>query len=467
VGIGPLKQRTVLAVLLAASGAVVSLDRLLDELWSGRPPCSAEANVRSYAAGLRRALPPTERHRLATVDRGYRLAVGADEVDLAAFETLAREGRRAIERRDSVAADRALIRALALWRGRPFENAQSCPEVDGVARRLEELRMTAQEDLFEAQLALGGHWHVAPLVRRWVQANPLRERGWGQLALALYRTGNPSAALAACDEVRSVLAEELGLEPGPDLQRLRRAILKHDGSLVAGAGAVAEVRPVRPPVPRQLPPAPFVFVGRRVELDMLARIMGRPRSAGVPGIVAVHGPAGIGKSALATVAAHRLADRYPDGQLFVDLGGTAARDTTRLFGTLLHALGEPTDDDADPVETVLRWRSVLASRRILIVLDNAQSETQIEPILPANSGCGVIVTSRRVCGGLPVACRVVLDSLAETDALEMLERYAGVRSLRDQVAALRDVVRQCSGLPLALRRAASRLALRSVSSSNR
>jgi hypothetical protein len=394
------------------------------------------------------------------VDRGYRLGARADEIDLTVFETLTREGRRAIDRHDAVAADRVLSRALAMWRGRPFENLRPGPELDSVARRVEELWMTAQEDLFEAQLALGGHGHVAPAARRWVDANPLRERGWAQLALALYRSGDPASALAACAEARSVLAEELGLEPGPDLRRLQRAILERDESLGAGVASVAEVRPVRAPVPRQLPPAPVAFVGRRLELDLLERILDRSRPAGVPGIVAVHGPAGAGKSALATVAAHRVATQYPDGQLFVDFAGPGPRDNASLLGRLLLDLGQPAGHDAaDPNEAVLRWRSVLAPRRVLIVLDNAESEAQIEPMLPAGTGCGVIVTSRHVFGGLPAACRVGLGPLGDADAVELIEQYAGPRSVRGQ-AAVRDLVRQCGGLPLALRRAASRLATR-------
>jgi len=456
--IGPPKQRTVLAVLITATGRAVSVDRLMDELWSGHPPSSGAVNLRGYAAGLRRALPEPERHRLTTGRQGYRLSADRHELDFAVFEELARDGRTALDRDDPDGADRLLGQALAMWRGAPFEDLPLGAELESVAIRFDELRRTVQEDRFEAQLELGEHGRLVPALRRWVKSNPFRERGWNQLALALYRAGDSSAALEACRQARSVLVEELGLLPGQDLQRLQQSILnRSDSLLVRPAPVTGRLVPLPAPKPRQLPPAPFPFVGRKAEDEFISRALGTGRPAGVPRIVAIHGSSGVGKSALACAAAHRCAGNYPDGQLYVDFGRPAAKAPEQVLGILLRALGEPAGAP-DPAEDAARLRSILVDRRVLLVLDDVRSEHQLASVLPAGSGCGVIVTCRRALPGLHHASQLALTALPEDSALELLEHYAGRRRIRSEDRAARAVVRLCGQLPLALRLAGARLA---------
>jgi DNA-binding SARP family transcriptional activator len=447
--IGPPKQRALLAVLLSASGAAVPIDQLVDELWPNRPPSSAATNVRGYAAALRRALPAPEQHRLAAARRGYLLHAGHDEVDAGVFQSLAADGRAALDRNDPATADLLLGRALDLWRGSPFENLEPGTELAATAGRLEDLRLVVQEDRFDALLALGGHGELVPALRRMVAAYPMRERGWQQLALALYRSGDPAGALDACQRARAALAEELGLEPGPELRRLHRAILNRDTTL-APSRAAGTGSPV--PTPRQLPPAPDPLVGRDEELAAITRVL---TGDGVgPRVVAISGRVGVGKTALALAVAHRCAGHYPDGQLHAEVGGAPAD----VLATFLRALGDRDPVGPDPAELVARFRSLVAGQRLLFVLDGVEHDGHLATLLPAGAGCGVIVTGRRVCGTVAHARRFDLGPLPVAAALDLLRCYAGPDRVDADEAAARAVVRECDGLPLAVRLAAARLA---------
>lgn len=447
--IGPPKQRALLAVLLSASGAAVPIDHLVDELWPNRPPSSAATNVRGYAAALRRALPAPERHRLAAGRRGYLLHADEGEVDASVFRSLAADGRAALDRDDPTTADRLLGRALDLWRGSPFENLEPGTELAATAGRLEDLRLVAQEDRVDALLALGGHGDLVPALRRVVAAYPMRERGWQQLALALYRSGDPAGALDACQRARDVLAEELGLEPGPELRRLHRAILNRDPTLVPPRTARAGHHAL--PTPRQLPPAPDPLVGRDAELTAITRVL---TGDGVgPRVVAISGRVGAGKTALALAVAHRCAGHYPDGQLHAEIGDSP----TDVLATFLRALGDR-DPSPDPGERIARFRSLVAGQRLLFVLDDVEHDRHLETLLPAGAGCGVIVTGRRVCGAVAHSRRFDLGTFFEAAALDLLRCYAGPDRVDAEEAAARAVVRACDGLPLAVRLAAAWLA---------
>ncbi len=453
--LGPPKQRALLAVLLCMPDAVVSPDLVVDELWGANPPPSAAANIRGYVAGLRRALPPAERHRLARRAHGYQLTAGPDEVDAGAFEAIATQGRAALQRRDPAAAARLLERALGLWRGLPLEDVPRGSRLDGVVARLDEGRMAVQEDLFEARLSLGEDGRLVPALRQWLDRYPLREKAWRHLVLALYRAGDPSAALATYQQARAVLVAELGIEPGPDLRELQRAILHRDDGALAPAAPVVRYRGPAP-VPRELPPVPFGFVGRARELALIRDIVHASGPDGLPRAVALYGPAGIGKSALARVAAHALAADHPDGQLFVELRG--ADDPLPVLNRMLRALGAGDPPPQDVAEASGRFRSVVADKRILLLLDNAAGEEIVEPLLPAGGGCAVVVTSRSALPGLDAGRRLALRPLPEDDARELLSRYAGADRVAAGSAAVQDILRRCAGLPLALRQAAGGLA---------
>jgi DNA-binding SARP family transcriptional activator len=433
----------------------VPIDQLVEELWPNHPPSSAATNVRGYAAALRRALPAPERHRLAAGRRGYLLRAGQDEVDAGVFQSLAADGRAALDRDDPATADRLLGRALDLWRGSPFENLETGTELVATAGRLEDLRLVVQEDRFDALLALGGHGEIVPALRRAVAAYPMRGRGWQQLALALYRSGDPAGALDACHRARAALAEELGLEPGPDLCRLHRAILNRDTILDRDPtpGPPRATGPGQPvPVPRQLPPAPDPLVGRDEEVAAITRVL-TGDSAG-PRVVAISGRVGAGKTAVALAVAHRCAGHYPDGQLHAEVGG-APSDVLAAF---LRALGDRDPVGSDPADRIARFRSLVAGQRLLVVLDGVECDGHLAALLPAGAGCGVIVTGRRVCGTVAHSRRFDLGPLPVAAALDLLRCYAGPDRVDADEAAARAVVRACDCLPLAIRLAAARLA---------
>src|SRR5437660_2023124 len=319
VRLGATKQRILLAVLLLYANRPVDADRLIDALWPRRPPRSAPVALRTYVSALRQVLTlarRTELPWLATVPGGYQLHCAPSDLDLLAFEDLAAQGRQAMLDGHPVLAAERLRRALGLWRGRPFEDI---PLESGLCTeliRLDEGRLSAYETLIETQLTLGHHEDVLPELQTLVTAPPLRERLWSQWMLALYRSGRRAEALRAYGDLRRHLVRELGVEPTPPLQTLHRQILTGDPDL---APVVWTGRTAAPPVPRQLPADIGTFTGRETELatlETLARSADPPRALIIS---AIDGMAGVGKTTLAVHAANRLADRFPDGQLFVDL----------------------------------------------------------------------------------------------------------------------------------------------------
>jgi len=275
---------------------------------------------------------------------------------------------------------------------------------------------------------------------------------------ALYQRGDVDGALAVYARAGKVLAEELGLEPGPELSALHQAILRRDPELAPSGEEPVRPRAVRPP--RELPRNPGTFVGRTAELDRIRAVLRTPRTT--PPVVVVHGPGGIGKSALALRAAHAVADAFPDGHLYVDLQGAtpglAALDPAEALARFLRALGVPPADlPATGAEAATRFQSMLAARRVLLVLDNAASAAQVGPLLPAGAGCAVLVTSRAVLPTLD-AEPVALDVLDEAAAVRLLALAAGTRPVAEDRRLATEVARRCGCHPLALRIAGARLA---------
>lgn len=487
------KQRTVLAMLLARAGHVVPIRSLVTEVWDDRPPRSAVANLRTYLAQLRKLLPPSAdpaAERLVTSEAGYLLRVGPGEFDLFQFEELSGHGGRALARRDLGAALDAYSRALSLWEGMAAEDVPLGPTLREVVARLTDRYLGVVEEHTEIQLALGRYPAAVGRLREVVAQYPLRERLHGQLMVALYRSGDMVGALEAFAVARRVLAEELGIDPGPDLLRLHQAVLRRDASLLAppppaapepspaapgpllpgplppaaGAGCV-QARCAGGFGPRQLPLAPKVFVGRTAELARLRTVLtAAPESGAGPAVLALHGPGGVGKSALALRAAHAVAHHYPDGQLYVDLQGSSpglpALSPAEALGRFLRALGvAPEGVPAAPAEAAALYQSSLAGRRVLVVLDNAVGAAQVAPLLPAGGGCAVLVTSRAALTTVD-AVPVAVGLLGEADCVRMLAALAGEARLAAEPEAAAEIARWCGGHPLALRIAGARLAAR-------
>jgi DNA-binding SARP family transcriptional activator/Tfp pilus assembly protein PilF len=451
------KQRSLLAVLLLNVNQPVDIGRLVEALWPDGPPRTATVALRTYVSALRRTLGlagRAELPRLATVHGGYQLHCAPADLDMLAFDDLVTQGRRALaDGHPESAADR-LRRALALWRGRPFEDVELDPALRAELRCLEERRLVAQESWIESQLALGHHADVLAELGALVAAQPLREQLWAMRMLALYRSGRQAEALRAYGELRQHLVRELGVEPSQPLRTLHGQILASHPDLAA------PVRTVSGQVPRQLPADIGSFTGREAELArLLALVADRPEALVIS---AIDGMAGIGKTALAVHAAHRLADRFADGQLFVDLHGftegVSPVDPADALDRMLRGLGttgEQLPHDLDARAALYRTR--LAGKRMLIVLDNAVSEEQVRPLLPGTPTCLVLVTSR-VRLAVTDAEPLTLGALPTAEALDLFVRTADLDAVPHDL--LVTIVDLCGRLPLAIRLAAARLRAR-------
>ncbi|MEV4076470.1 AfsR/SARP family transcriptional regulator [Nonomuraea fuscirosea] len=449
------KQRAVLATLLMHPRVVVSTERLIAAVWDD-PPRSAVANVQTYLSQLRHALRGTSL-RLRTESSGYACELPPDQLDLLAFEEAVRRARRAREAGERQAAERAYGEAVALWQGSPAEDARLGGVMAARIAELEEQLVLARSEWIDVRLELGRDDLVAEL-RTVVAAHPLRERSWAQLMLALHRSGRRSEALDAFREARALLADELGIEPGPELAELHAALLAGDPALSVRPGAPAFLGPSC-----QLPADTSDFVGREAELEVLLTAARARRERGSPPIVVVSGLPGVGKTTLTVHAAHRLRADYPDGQVFLRLGRDAAgpRRPADLLSELLRSLGVDGTLIPEHLEERARLlRQRLADLAVLIVLDDAQDETQVRPLLPGTARCCVLVTSRSRLPVLEGATRLPLDLPGEDDARLLLERIAGGARLGAAPDAELDILRACGMLPLAIRVAGARLAIR-------
>ncbi|MGW6054944.1 AfsR/SARP family transcriptional regulator [Streptomyces sp. NPDC055189] len=462
---GP-KPRALLAALLLRAGHVVPAAVLVDVVWGDDPPETARALIQTYVSGLRRALPEGRREAIETRAPGYVIRPEAGAVDLGRFEEMAAAGRQAAARGDHSGAARLLRDALRLWHGSALGGVGDVLRSEAV--RLDEARRTVLEERIAAELECGGReGELITEIKGLVGAHPTNERLRGQLMLALYRVGRQADALAAFDEGRAVLAGELGIDPGPELRRLHGSILRAEPGLLradGGAAATDVSAPKAPATPRPvclLPAAIRDFTGRKAEITEVVDRLVAPRDA--TSVVVVSGSAGVGKSALAVKAAHLASQAFPDGQLYAELQGTGGPlPPGDVLGRLLRALGAAPPEH--PAERVDLFRSLVAGRRLLLVLDDAGSEAQVRPLLPGSPGCGVLVTSRARLGGLDGARRTDLAVLDESRSLELLARVIGPRGATEDpaedAAAARRIVTLCGGLPLALRIAGARLTTR-------
>jgi DNA-binding SARP family transcriptional activator/tetratricopeptide (TPR) repeat protein len=480
------KQRVVLAALGLQPGRAVSVGELSTLLWDTTPPPAAAVTVRNHVKRLRQALGPTAGTRVITRAPGYLLDVDPGEVDALAFGRLCEDGREAARDGDWRRAADLFGEALALWRGAPLADVPSDVLQRQRVPQLEQLRLQAVEQRVDAQLHLGRHADLIPELYALVAEHPLREAFHGQLMIALYGSGRQGEAQGVYQRARRMLVEELGVEPGPVLSGLHQRVLAGDPSLlpVPEAQAAGEAGPAspgggRPPadrpqplddmvVPRQLPASVPHFAGRSAELELLRSLF--DEGADSPGTVvisAIDGMPGVGKTTLAVQWAHQVASRFPDGQLYINLRGfgpsadpVSPADAIRRF---LDALGVPADrvpSSADAQQDL--YRSLLARRRMLILLDNARDAAQVRGLLPGGAGCVVLVTSRRQLTSLVAvegARPLFLDVLTATEARELLARRLGQERVAADPSAATELIELCARLPLALAIAAARAAM--------
>nr|WP_240188941.1 BTAD domain-containing putative transcriptional regulator [Nakamurella flavida] len=477
----PGRQQAVLAALALAVGRVVSSDHLVDVVWAQEPPDTARTQVQICVSRLRRLLEPTGA-TIETQPPGYRLSLAPEALDVHRFHALVRSADRLVLEGQDLEAVTALRSAAALWRGPALSGVDS-EALRAQATRLDEDRLVAQESGFEIELRLGRHARLIGEITALVEAHPLRERLRAQLMLALYRSGRQAEALEVYRAFRALLADDLGLEPGPELRELERAILTADASLrapdpaeagVLSTGAVSTgalsmpptdtpTPPVGGPTAFQLPTAPADFVGRTQTLDLVRSVLlDDPTTVGIAVLL---GPPGVGKSATAVQAGHLLgAEHFPDGQLYCDL--RAIEDDplspADVLGRFLRALGVPPPAiPPDAGERGAMFRGMVADRRVLIVLDDAGSEAQVTPLLPGSPQCGVIVTSRSRLTAVPGATCLEIDVLTVPTALRLLSQTLGRERVDAEPEAALALVHATGRLPLALRIVAARLTARS------
>ena len=449
--------RSVLAMLLLEPNQVVSLDRIVDVLWAHEPPASARTMVQGYVSRLRQRIAEADvgGAHILTTPPGYRMVVDESMIDVTVARALLAKARgRPPARRAEL-----LDEANALWRGPALADLGgrvSAPE-------LTELRLAILEAKFDAKLEMGHHHEVIAELTPLIDAQPFRERLVAQLMLALYRAKRRAQALEAYQKFAHRAAEELGMDPGPQLRELHARVLRDDTLLLEPSPEPVITPKIGVLVPAQLPRAPSGFAGRDEELDWLTRLLPPGETAAI-GVLA--GPAGVGKTALAVLWAHRVAAAFPDGQLYASMRGFdpqhAPVRAVDVLTQFLLALGVAIDDV--PIELEDRaalYRSILADRRVLVVLDDARDAEQIHPLLPAGSSSFVLVTSRIRLDGLVArtgARMLTLGTLSPEAAESLIDQMAGTPERAHDRELRRRLARLCGYLPLALRIAAARLA---------
>jgi DNA-binding SARP family transcriptional activator/tetratricopeptide (TPR) repeat protein len=454
------RLRALLAVLLWRANQPVPVDELAEMVWDGTPPAGAAGATRALVMRLRRVLGQPIGARLITRAPGYVIELSGDELDASRFEALSNDAGVAVRDKRWAEAGQTAAAALRLWRGTALADVSSGVLRDAWLPHLEQVRTQVLEWRFEADLQEGRQEALIPELRQATGHHPLRERFHAQLMLALARAGRQSEALAAYHQARRVLVGELGIEPGRELRGLHERILAGDTALAAPSLAL---RGAEPTIPRQLPAGIRSFTGRQTELSGLVEQAGRTADAGRTVVIsAIDGMAGVGKTALAIHVAHRLAGRFPDGQIFIDLHGYTQgyqpRTPADALDWLLRALSVPAQRiPRDVEERAALYRQRLAGTRTLVVLDNAASEAQVRLLLPGSAGCLVLVTSRRQLKGLDDSHILSLDVLPPADAITLLRVVAGPEHEAADDRVLAEIAWLCGYLPLALRIAAALL----------
>ncbi|MGH9280661.1 MAG: BTAD domain-containing putative transcriptional regulator [Acidimicrobiales bacterium] len=474
VDLGAPKERALLGELVLHANRVVSRDRLIEVVWGENPPATASETLNTYVSHVRAVLEPGRGRRqhariLLTRPPGYLLAVDDDDVDAARFERLVSEGRSARQSGDSASAATALTEALTLWRGRALADFTDEPWAQAEAARLDELRLTAIEERMEADLAMARHHELTGELRRLVAEHPLRERLWGQLMVALYRSGRQSEALRAFTELRQVLAEELGIEPSAPLRTLEEDILHQRASLEpeSATQVAAETRPAG--TAHNLPTPLTTFVGREAEVAGVRELCRTTR------LVTLTGVGGIGKSRLALEVARGLLPDHANGVFLVELAPLA--DASSLHEHVLAAMRVGEDPGQSPAATLAK---MLVDRQVLLVLDNCEhlavaTAALAAELLAAAPGVRILATSRellRVPGEAAwrVPTLVIPDPETADEGLEgiesvrlFIERARTAAPQREVPASslrvVSEISRRLEGIPLAIELAAARAAV--------
>ncbi|MFD7729506.1 BTAD domain-containing putative transcriptional regulator [Kitasatospora phosalacinea] len=469
--------RRLLGLLALTHPAAATRQEITDTLWPSGPPDSQQSLIHTHVSRLRRLLAPDDpRSGVLRTPTGYRLGLPRHRTDLGRFDDLLTRTTDLRHAPDPDTAHRDLTRALRHWRGPVLADADPALRRHPAAVAANERRIRAALLHADTALLLHRSEHAVPLLRDLAHTEPLHEGLHARLVLALAASGRQAAALATYTRLRTRLDEELGVAPGPELDDAHLRVLR--GHLPARtapappppAAPRPSLRPPGLPAPAQLPFPTDRFVGRERPLRVLdALLPAAPASPPSPQataartpLLAVVGPPGVGKTALATHWAHAHRDRFPDGQLFADLRGHSHRPAQHpddVLARFLRALGAPPDRlPADPDEAAALYRTLLADRRLLIVLDDACDAEQVRPLLPGTRGCAVLVTSRNRLTGLLVgngAHRLTLDPLDPAEGSLLLGTLLGPDRVAAEPAAAHRLVRACGGLPLALRLAAA------------
>jgi DNA-binding SARP family transcriptional activator/tetratricopeptide (TPR) repeat protein len=456
------RLRVLLAALVWSANQVVPGHVLIDQIWREDLPGRPRNTLHTYMARLRRLLGPGA---IETTHHGYALRVPPDNVDLLRFRSLVRRSQEAGADGRAEQELPLLREALALRRGEPFADVSSTWLEHDIVPRLAEEWFGLLMRRIDLELAAGRHEELIPELRELAGAHPLREMISQRLMLALHRSDRRAEAVQVYRHMRTTIRDELGLDPSPRMQRLHRSILSGDS-----ADDEASEASEAPPsdigaswLPQyQLPLDVADFVGRDALVARLVAALEVPRET--PLIIAITGPPGMGKSALAVHVAHRVRDRFPDGQWYVGLAGAGAepRDVDGVLAELIQTSGAtrlPVSQETESLAAAFRAR--VADRRVLLVLDDAAGAAQLQPLMPGTPGCAVIATSRSSLSGLRArygAAVVTLDGLTDEAAKSLLATVAGAEPLRAEQSALDELVTLCAGLPLALRIAGANLA---------
>lgn len=487
--LGPAQQRAVLTALLLRRGVPVRTERLIDDVWGEEPPRTAVMALRTYIWRLRRSVgcsggsdgdgdggagTDSGDSLIVSTRLGYAMPAAIAQLDLADFDELAARART-LRERDPAAAHSLYGEALELWVG-PALSGVPGPHAEIQRIQLSELWLTVFEEYMDCALQLGLYTQAVAALSGAVTEHPLHERLRELQMLALHGAGRQADALAVYRNIRNVLGEQLGIEPGPGLRDVHQHVLSADPAVRARLARPAaptgehQNQGARTPGshirPAQLPPAVEHFVGRKDEVDTLFQRASSGTAPTAALISLIHGMAGVGKTALAVRTATTLASHFPDGQLYVDLRGFdpsgRPADPAEVLADFLAALGVPRSGlpDSLPARTAM-FRSALAQRRVLIVLDNARDADQVRPLLPGTPGCFGIITSRNAMPGLVASHgihTVPLPVLGRAESAEFLAARLGTDRVEQEVDAVAVIADRCAGLPLALAVVAARSA---------
>ena len=454
---GPLKQRVLLAALLCQANTILPVEQLMEILWGEGQPRTARKNLQVYVSALRRILGDRIRHAAY----GYTVAATTQELDLLQFGQLASAGRKALLAGDPETARGLLHQSLSLWRDRPMVDLLSNSFMAEESNRLMEQYIGAYEDWADLEISVGRHAAVVEKLRVLARMHPFRERLTMSLMTALCQVGNRREALAHYETHRQLMARELGLAPSSLLQQHYQNILSGRTGSGSGSGSGQSTAPARArggARPAQLPRALPDFIGRREQSEQLVSTLS---ASDGPALAVIYGYTGTGKTALAVHVGHLLAQRFSDGQVLVamrDESG-APRPWHEVLTELLRSTGSDAAVPEDEAAAFGRWRSWIADRNLLMVLDDAPDEQAVQPLLPGCGASATIVTGCRSMCELEAGCRIQLGDFGPEEALRLLEHTLGPARTAGAEQPVRRILARCGGPPLVVRMVASKLTM--------